>query len=246
MIENQPNQATETNPQIETSSIAPEKKQKPWLMTGLLVLLILSLGTTGFFAYQNYQLKNKPPSFSTINLAPTKAEPTTTLPTVALTAYTDEKFQFSFSYPQELNLSAEVRNLEKEYQEYRDECAKPGGGCGGGPWPDYEVDLKNNNNQIVLYVRVYEKGKADIYLDGNTFPFSEEITFGGVSPAYYNEYPGSRFTYAASYGDRLYTLDGISKVTTWTGPDLVKKEEDYGISLIALEEIAKTFKLPTP
>lgn len=46
-----------TPPELTLTSL--EKKQKPWLVIGLVILLIASLGTTGYFAYQNTQLKQQ-------------------------------------------------------------------------------------------------------------------------------------------------------------------------------------------
>jgi hypothetical protein len=45
--------------QPEAPSTPPEKKSIPWVPIGLGVLLTASLGAAGFFAYQNFQLKNK-------------------------------------------------------------------------------------------------------------------------------------------------------------------------------------------
>jgi len=53
---------TETTPQeiTQPSAQLPETpKRKPWFFIGISVLILLLLGTTGFFAYQNYRLKQQ-------------------------------------------------------------------------------------------------------------------------------------------------------------------------------------------
>ncbi|MHA1304176.1 MAG: hypothetical protein ACTSPI_10790 [Candidatus Heimdallarchaeaceae archaeon] len=67
--QNTPISEAQRTPQeaAQSTTQTPEVlKQKSWLIIGLAVLVLLLLGTTGFFAYQNYQLKQqaqqKPPT----------------------------------------------------------------------------------------------------------------------------------------------------------------------------------------
>lgn len=81
MPENQPDQPTTTIPQAETPSVDPEKKQSPCLAISLAVLILILLGTTGLFAYQNYQLKqqvsqNQPTSLPVSTKQPEVSSPT--------------------------------------------------------------------------------------------------------------------------------------------------------------------------
>ena len=81
---------SETNPQEVAQPVAQipkAPKQKPWPIIGVSALILLLIGITGFFAYQNYQLKRhvsrtKPgttPSLVT-SPQPTLVEQTLTLP----------------------------------------------------------------------------------------------------------------------------------------------------------------------
>lgn len=60
--QNTPTSEAQTTPQNVAQSptqITEAPKQKSWLIVGLTVLTLILLGTTIFFAYQNYQLKNQ-------------------------------------------------------------------------------------------------------------------------------------------------------------------------------------------
>jgi len=83
-----------------------EVKNKQWLVIGLAVSLIVSLGVAGFFVYQNYQLKQQalqkqPASLPEATGTPEIPSPTT--PTVNPTAnwktYTNNEYKLTFKYP---------------------------------------------------------------------------------------------------------------------------------------------------
>ena len=83
------------------------KKYVNWLLIGLVILL---LGGTGVFAFKYYELKqqidNQQPTPSaqptkvTITPSPTLSPSPITSPTVNLKTYSNEKYRFSFNYPQ--------------------------------------------------------------------------------------------------------------------------------------------------
>ncbi|MBD3279163.1 MAG: hypothetical protein GF390_00445 [Candidatus Pacebacteria bacterium] len=99
--------------QIAPQGAAQPPKQKPWPIIGLIVLVLLLLGTTSYFAYQNYQLKKKisqyqPPPSLAVNIptpVPTASIPKTvdskpTLePITDWKIYTNDKYNFTFKYP---------------------------------------------------------------------------------------------------------------------------------------------------
>lgn len=49
----------EAAPKEEAPIVPGASKQKPWFIIGLTIFTLFLLGTTSFFAYQNYQLKKK-------------------------------------------------------------------------------------------------------------------------------------------------------------------------------------------
>jgi hypothetical protein len=112
--EKAPNNQTATlEVQSELKEVPKSLTKKPWLIIGLTVLVLLLLGTTGLFAYQNYQLKKKVsresfPS-STINgptpTASTIAPLTPTIdPTTGWQSYNNGEYKFSFKYPDDYYL----------------------------------------------------------------------------------------------------------------------------------------------
>jgi hypothetical protein len=69
----------QTAPQKVTHSSVqtPETpKKKPWLIIGLVALVLLFMGTTGFFAYQNYQLRQQVLQEQTVPLPEVTETPT--------------------------------------------------------------------------------------------------------------------------------------------------------------------------
>ena len=117
MTEKQPVLPIAVSSQVEMPPLPdnPIKKQVPWLMIVLAILLIASLAVAGFFAYQNYLLKNKAGlekkpvvSSSTDVQTPSPATPKTPslTPTPDLydgwLTYSDNCY--SFKYPSEVAL----------------------------------------------------------------------------------------------------------------------------------------------
>lgn len=88
-----------------TSQINEAPKQNPWLVIGLAVLILLLLGTTGFFAYQSYQLKQQalqkqPTSLPEATKTPEIPSPVPTLdPTANWKIYENKNYGFSLKYP---------------------------------------------------------------------------------------------------------------------------------------------------
>lgn len=85
--QNTPTLETQAAPQeaAKPSAQTPElPKQKPWVVIGLTLLVLLLLGTTGFFAYQNHQLKKQVGKTQPSSI-PTDYIPTPTTVTLKLT-----------------------------------------------------------------------------------------------------------------------------------------------------------------
>jgi len=106
---------TTEKPEINPSPIQevnPVKKSSPWLLAIVLILVIVALAAAGFFAYQNYQLKQKGSSGKE---TPTNSAGTTTAPLPTPTpdllanwlTFSKESFCYSFKYPREVTFNDE-------------------------------------------------------------------------------------------------------------------------------------------
>jgi len=109
----QPVDASPTTEALTSQQPTVSKKITNWLLVGLVVLL---LGSTGVFAYKYYELKQQInnqqpiPSTPTTETQITPSPPTPSpFPTVESSAnfktYSNEKYGFSFSYPQNWQIS---------------------------------------------------------------------------------------------------------------------------------------------
>jgi hypothetical protein len=109
---------TQITPEFETKKTSQEitqtivqnpnnTKQKSFLFISLTILVLILLGTTGFFAYQNYQLKQQiAEKMALLDVKSGKidqmeiADPTSTAdPTADWKIYTNDKYGFTFKYP---------------------------------------------------------------------------------------------------------------------------------------------------
>jgi len=152
--------------------------------------------------------------------------------------YADEEYGFSLSYPKRLGLSFKIRNIDSDYKEYLKMCEEAkGAGCGGGPWPKYEVDFANKKGQKVFYVRVYDAREFS-----GVLLREENIKFGGITPAG-KEIAHGGVLYETVFNGLTYTFTGTSKTVTLVGGEVIKKEEDYGVDLKTLEKIGDSFRL---
>lgn len=148
MAESQTSEPTATNPQAETSPASPEKKQKPWPVIGLVTLLILSLGTTAYFAYENHQLKQqikqKPPTpLSEVTKQPENSTPRPSeSESSTLGTYLNDDIGISFQYPEKFE-APEVR--------YDDSALRPGFNEKWDSGKAIYVSFPNRNMHLSVY-----------------------------------------------------------------------------------------------
>ncbi len=87
------------------AQISETPKQKSWLVIGLAILVLLLLGTTGFLAYQNYQLKQQvlqkqPTPLPEVTKQPVIPSPTPTIDSTSnWETYTNTTAGFNIKHP---------------------------------------------------------------------------------------------------------------------------------------------------
>lgn len=105
MIENQPIPPSPVDPQVEVPELTPEKKGRSMLFMGLVFLFIVSLGFMGYFAYQNYQLRQQvqqklPTPLPEATKQPEIPTPTPAInPTASWETYTNTAAEFNIKHP---------------------------------------------------------------------------------------------------------------------------------------------------
>lgn len=92
--------------------MSENQKSNKWLLISLVIFALAVLGVAGFFAYQNYQLKEKLiPKKGVPSSPPMPTEvplPTPTLdPTANWLTYTNKNICYTFKYPKEVALNEE-------------------------------------------------------------------------------------------------------------------------------------------
>jgi len=99
-------QQTQTNAiqqsvdESQPQTLTQVRSSKRWVIPGLIILVILSLSLTGYFAYQNFQIKKEQPNLAQITPTPTTETPSpTTDPTINWKTYNNDLYKFSFKYP---------------------------------------------------------------------------------------------------------------------------------------------------
>jgi len=106
------------NPPTVSPATEPnaQPKSKNWLLVGVFVLLIVSLLTTGFLAYQNFQLKKQ---VQQVQITPVPATPTPD-PTADWKTFSNKENGYSIKYPTAWFLNPdkqapdEIMNLVKD------------------------------------------------------------------------------------------------------------------------------------
>jgi hypothetical protein len=96
-VPQQPFGSTSQRPVEPTSS----QKTKKWLIPVCPIgVVVLALGTAGFFAYQNFQLKKAQTTSTLATPIPVSGLPSSTPdPTVDWTTYTNTRFNYQIKYP---------------------------------------------------------------------------------------------------------------------------------------------------
>jgi len=93
-------------PAQPVTQMSETPKQKSWMVIGLTMLILILLGTTGFFAYQNYQLKKQVVQKQSTPLPEVTKKPEIPSPTPTDSSdrswetYSSESIGISLEYPQ--------------------------------------------------------------------------------------------------------------------------------------------------
>ena len=159
-------QTTRQNPSTLVPPTFTSLTQQPvpngktsWIYVILITILI---GVAGYFGFHNYQLRQQltkvQPTSSAIvednslSQKPTSSDTTTPL----LGHYQNDKFGFKINHPQDWNITAKEYDIQADQREYQRKCSSGElDGCGGSRWPDYRVELYNQNSQHYLNVDIH-------------------------------------------------------------------------------------------
>jgi hypothetical protein len=151
MEDNQQAENQSSTQATQTPEIAPielqSTKRCSWLT---IVVIILLVGITSYFGYQNYQLKQQlvkatlMPSQPAIDNDIIKTDDPS-IESQLTTQYKNDKFGFEIKYPQEWSLTVKEHDIQADYREYIRKCdSSEIDGCGGSRWSDYQLEFYNN------------------------------------------------------------------------------------------------------
>lgn len=101
--------------QTEPSLIDSEKKQTPWIVIGLAIMMVFSLGTIGYFGYQNYRMKQQirqkqSTPLPVVTKQPEAANPTPTIDPIAEWK-TYSASTYEVKYPEEMTARIEEASV---------------------------------------------------------------------------------------------------------------------------------------
>jgi len=128
----------------------------------LALIIFITFPILGFIFGMKYQLFIDLNKIQTNSIIPTIAIKSTITPIIPidilnLKTYTNKKWGFSISYPNELVLTPIEVDINANYQDYVSKC-KIGvyEGCGGSAWPDFKISFLKPNNKSAFDVRIYQ------------------------------------------------------------------------------------------
>lgn len=185
-VQNTPTPGSQTVSQkaTQTPIQTPEApKQKSWLVIGLVLLVLLLLGTTGFLAYQNIQLRKQvagipPTPSSTVGaptptataLSPTTVESTPTQePMTNWKGYTNDKYNFTFKYPSDWEYQENFSKTQNTIDYLQITLAKS----------EYFNPIPEGNPMILITVtETTDKNKLSVYQNTEVV---KTIVIGGIT-----------------------------------------------------------------
>lgn len=189
----QPPPATPQPPLTQPIMSSPIKYNNPVLM---MIILLLALGVAGFFAYQNWQLKQQ---IAQVQPAPTTLiTPTTTAdPTTNWKIYTNQKLGFTIKYPPTVIITRELNDEFNRATEFK------------GSEISFEVMLRKTgaislNNYYYMDSPILQKA----FLDGNN---ANVYAYNAVNNTCVNDESGpscptSFIAYVAENGPNIYHI----------------------------------------
>jgi len=196
-VEEKPEQETiqvETTPEEVAPIVPGASKQKPWLIIGLVALVVLFFGTTVFFAYQNFQFKNKQATPVLVTPTPTPEVANTPSPTSQPTnepAETPQLISVKLA-PMDEWQDKTINNLKLKIPP---QATLTKGVCHTEYEECYIIHNHEttpyNNSSLSLWVKTYQGGsrrqEADLTGSPSNYSFTEK-TFGdnNALEAYFN------------------------------------------------------------
>lgn len=201
-MENEEQNTPISEAQVSSREEAPEApKKKSWLVIGLTALVLLFLGTTGYFAYQNYQLKqqivNQEQStpLPEVTKQPETPSPTPTIDsTINWKNYNNSKYGFFFKYPSEFYL--------KEYQQNDGTFSLT-----ISDQEDYNspLSLKDKKMSISIFVGGADFERSDFYYGGYQWTKS-------ILEDLQNDSPGAEKEHKFDVNTKLSDIDETNHV----------------------------------
>jgi len=183
----QPSAYSQPLPSPESDTIPqtplPSKSTNKWLVPTLVIALIVSLGTTAFFAYQYFQnsLYTDPGQIQNINTTPAPTPQSVndlSDSTADWQTYSNNLYEFSFKYPAEW----EVRDLlpaNKDLPSHQDKLMYLG------------LAPANVTEDNFVNISLSSKSEAEVIAELKNFPPGSSNTLLSETKTEFNNYPAT-------------------------------------------------------